>query len=195
MANYEATRYDFDGANITGVEGVNTGLIVPWSDSTVPSGFLECNGQSVSRTTYAALFAVVGTTYGSGNGSTTFDLPDLQDNVAMGKSPTKSLASTGGANTVVATANVSVAAANHTLTAPEIPSHNHFPGMSLVFGSNYVQAVLNASQPDATVQAQPVQFGSTGGDGAHSHNGGGTFTGNANSVLQPYLTVKYIIKT
>jgi len=195
MANYEATKYDFDGANLTGIQGVNTGLIVPWSDSTVPSGFLECDGSAVSRTTYSDLFAVVGTTYGSGNGSTTFDLPDLQDNVAMGKSPTKALASTGGANTVTATANVSVAAANHTLTSPEIPSHNHFPGMSLVFGNNYVQAVLNATTPGANTQANPSQFGSTGGDGAHDHSGGGTFIGNANSVLQPYLTVKYIIKT
>ena len=39
MANYEATRYDYSGANLTGIEGVNTGIIVPWSDSSIPSGF------------------------------------------------------------------------------------------------------------------------------------------------------------
>ena len=44
MANYEATRYDFDGANLTGIEGIPTGTIVPWSDSSIPSGFLECDG-------------------------------------------------------------------------------------------------------------------------------------------------------
>jgi len=84
MANYEATRYDFDGANLTGIEGIPTATIVPWSDSSVPTGFLECDGSAVSRTTYAALFAIIGTTYGSGDGSTTFTLPDLQDNVPVG---------------------------------------------------------------------------------------------------------------
>ena len=125
MANYEATKYDFTGANLTNVDLVNTGLIIPWSDSSIPSGFLECNGQAVSRTTYSALFAVIGTTYGSGNGSTTFNLPDLQDDNAMGKSPTKALASTGGADTVTATGNLSVTVGNTSLSTPTIASHSH----------------------------------------------------------------------
>ena len=44
MANYEATRYDFDGANLTGIEGVNTGIVVPWGSAAIPSGFLLCDG-------------------------------------------------------------------------------------------------------------------------------------------------------
>ena len=75
MANYEATKYNFSGADLTGIEGIPTATIVPWSDSSVPSGFLECDGSAVSRSTYSALFAIVGTTYGAGNGSTTFTLP------------------------------------------------------------------------------------------------------------------------
>ena len=86
MSNYEATKYDFDGANLTGIEGIPTGCIIPWSDTSIPSGFLECNGQAVSRTTYATLFAIVATTYGAGNGSTTYNVPDLKDNVALGRS-------------------------------------------------------------------------------------------------------------
>ena len=78
MANYEATKYDFTGANLTNIDLVNTGLIIPWSDGSVPSGFLECNGAAVSRSTYAALFAVIATTWGSGNGSSTFNVPDLR---------------------------------------------------------------------------------------------------------------------
>jgi microcystin-dependent protein len=73
MANYEATRYDFDGANLTDIQGVNTGIIIPWTTASVPSGFLECTGVAVSRSTYSDLFAVVGTTYGVGDGSTTFE--------------------------------------------------------------------------------------------------------------------------
>ena len=45
MSNYEATRYDFSGANLTGIEGIPTATIVPWSSSSVPTGFLECDGQ------------------------------------------------------------------------------------------------------------------------------------------------------
>ena len=57
-----------------------TGTILPFAGSTIPTGFLACNGAAVSRTTYAALFAVIGTTYGVGNGSTTFNLPKADDN-------------------------------------------------------------------------------------------------------------------
>ena len=135
MAKYESTKYDFSGANLSGIEGVNTGLIVPWSSSSTPSGFLDCDGAAVSRTTYALLFSVIGTTYGVGDGSTTFNVPDLTDRTVVGKSGTKALASTGGANTV------------------------------------------------------------TGGGGAHSHPIAATFSGDSVSVLQPYVTTKYIIKT
>jgi microcystin-dependent protein len=79
MANYEATRYDFDGANLTGIEGIPTGTITPWSQATPPTGFLECDGTAVSRSTYAALFAIISDTYGAGDGSTTFNLPNLTD--------------------------------------------------------------------------------------------------------------------
>ena len=164
MANYEATKYDFDGANLLNIQGVNTGLIVPWSDTSVPSGFLACDGTAVSRTTYADLFAVVGTTYGSGNGSTTFNVPDLQDNVAVGRSPTKSLASTGGANTVAASGNLaSLAIGNHTLTSGELPPHTH-PG-TYVGSSAQPDNGQNQGQDTQAAHAPtgPVQLSNSGG--------------------------------
>ena len=85
MANYEATKYNFSGADLTGIEGIPTATIVPWSASSIPTGFLECNGAAVSRSTYSALFAIVGTTYGAGDGSSTFLLPDLHEKVAISK--------------------------------------------------------------------------------------------------------------
>src|SRR5210317_1859022 len=124
MANYEATKYDFDGANLTGIEGIPTATIVPWSDSSIPSGFLECNGQAVSQSTYADLFAIIGTTYGDPGGGN-FNVPDLQDNVPVGKSNNKALASTGGANTVTSTGNVAGSTANATLSTPQLASHGH----------------------------------------------------------------------
>jgi microcystin-dependent protein len=192
MANYEATKYDFSGASLTGIEGVNTGLIVPWGNNSTPSGFLDCDGTAVSRSTYANLFAVVGTTYGAGDGSTTFNVPDLADKVVVGRSPTKALASSGGANAVTNTGNVTGTAGNTTLSTPIIASHSH-PSGNLMAGG--------ASSPTGAVEDRgyagggTTSSGSTGGGGAHDHTVAGNFAGNSDSVLQPYATVKYIIKT
>ena len=188
MSNYEATKYDFDGANLTGIEGIPTATIVPWSSASVPTGFLECNGAAVSRSTYAALFAIVGTTYGAGDGASTFNLPDLQDNVAMGKSGTKALASTGGANTVQSTGNVGGSTANATLSTAQLASHSHPGGVS--------NAGATSPNPNpATAKVNVTNTGNTGSGTGHSHNMSATFTGDSTSVVQPYLTIIYIIKT
>ncbi len=187
MSNYEATKYDFSGANLTGIEGIPTGTIVPWSNDSVPSGFLECAGAAVSRSTYAALFAVVGTNYGVGDGASTFNLPNLADNVAVSKSNNKAMYSTGGANTVAASGNVSGNAAAHTLSTPEMPGHSHPNAGNRTNSSN--------THPNFNVGFSPGSTGSAGGGGSHSHNVSANFTGDATSVLQPYLTVMYVIKT
>ena len=62
----------------------DTGEIKPFAGATVPKGYLLCFGQAISRTAYAGLFAVLGTTYGAGDGSTTFNLPDLRSVVVGG---------------------------------------------------------------------------------------------------------------
>jgi microcystin-dependent protein len=178
--------------------GIPTATIVPWTDSSVPSGFLECDGSAVSRTTYAALFAVVGTTYGVGDGSTTFNVPDLQDNVPVGKSNNKSLASTGGANTVTSTGNVAGSTANATLSTAQLASHDH--GMPAEGGpapnnsfNEYVLGAPNPGQGNDTPNAVPVN--STGSGTGHAHNMSANFAGDATSVIQPYLALIYIIKT
>ena len=111
MANYEATKYDFDGANLTGIEGTATGTILPWSASSLPTGFLECAGAAVSRSTYSDLFGVIGTTYGTGDGSSTFNLPDLQGRTAIGSGSgsglsSRSLGATGGFETAQSGSNL-----------------------------------------------------------------------------------------
>ena len=198
MANYEATRYDFSGANLTGIEGIPTATIVPWTSASIPTGFLECNGALVSRSTYSALFAIIGTTYGAGDGSSTFKLPDLQDNVAVSKSPNKALASTGGANTVTSTGNVGGSTANHSITTAELASHNHPISVS---GGGPTQPAALQTAPQNSPGRYGVSgnasgnAGNTGSGSGHSHNMSANFTGDATSVLQPYLTVIYIIKT
>jgi microcystin-dependent protein len=80
--------------------------MIEWPAETVPTGFLECNGAAVSRTTYAALFAIVGVVHGQGDGSTTFNLPDMRGYFARGwdhgagndpNAATRTAAGTGGA--------------------------------------------------------------------------------------------------
>ena len=185
MANYEATRYDYSGANLTAIQGVSTGLVIPWGSSSIPSGFLECNGASISTSTYAALFAVIGYTYGGSGAS--FNLPDLTDRTIVNKSNTKSLAQTGGANTVTGTGNIGGNLANTTLTTAQLPSHTHqsrnFNGSSSNYGGDMSRNTGSGTSPSA------------GGGGAHSHSLSATFTGDSTSVLQPYLVLIYIIKT
>ena len=190
MSNYEATKYDFSGANLTGIEGIPTATIVPWSTSSVPTGFLECDGAAVSRTTYSALFSAVGTTYGAGDGSSTFNVPNLTDKIAMGKSGTKALASTGGAETVASGGTIGGSTANSTLSVAQLAQHQHDVLLGNTAGTQGFPHKNTGSGPTTS-----QTYYSTGQNGAHSHNMSATFTGNATSVLQPYLTVIYVIKT
>jgi microcystin-dependent protein len=184
MANYEATRYDFTGANLTGIEGIPTATIVPWTTASVPTGFLECNGQAVSQATYSALYAIIGTTYGNPGGGN-FNVPDLTDRTVVNKSNTKNLAQTGGANTVTPTGNISGSTGSTTLSTSQIPSHSHS-------GGNMGAATLTCF-PNATASGGTT--GSTGGGSSHDHTLSANFVGSSNSVLQPYLVLIYIIKT
>lgn len=88
------------------------GLIYMFGGSVAPSGFLICDGSAISRSTYADLFSAIGTTYGSGDGSTTFNLPDMSGRVPIGVSLDIALGDIGGEET-------------HTLLTNELPSHSH----------------------------------------------------------------------
>ena len=184
MANYEATKYDFSGANVTGIQGVSTGTVVPWGSASIPSGYLECNGQAVSQTTYADLYAVIGTTYGDPGGGN-FNVPDLTDKIIVNKSNNKSLASTGGAENVAICGTIGGSTGCHTLTTCEIPSHTH----------NTITGAPATPSPGGNPRAATALSGNTGGGSAHSHSMSANFVGSATSVLQPYITLVYIIKT
>ena len=197
MANYEATRYDFDGAFLTGIEGVNTGIVVPWGSASIPSGFLLCDGQAVSQATYAALFAIIGTTYGNPGGGN-FNVPDLRDRTICGVSAgnSKTLAQTVGANTVTPTGNVAGSTANATLSTAQLASHTH--GNSTPGPINPTMATLPRIEPVENNNQRLTQnnlIANTGQGQGHQHNMSANFAGDANSVLQPTLVLNYIIKT
>ena len=191
MANYEATRYDYSGGSLTGIEGIPTATIIPWSSASAPAGFLECNGAAVSRSTYAALFAVIGTNYGGGDGSSTFNVPDIQDKCCVSKSNNKALASTGGSETVTSTGNVGGSTANASFSTAQLASHSHGKAVTQGPGRHEIQP----HPADAAAVLNGTATGNTGSGSGHSHNMSANFSGDTTSVVQPYLTVLYIIKT
>ena len=188
MANYEATRYDFDGANLTGIEGVNTGIVVPWGSAAIPSGFLLCDGTSYATASYTALFAVIAYTYG-GSGAN-FNVPDLRDRTVVGVSSanSKTLAQSIGANTVTPTGNIAGSTGSTTLTTAQIASHSHT-------AANTKNQAAGNQPAQSPAYAQSMNSGSTGGGQSHDHTLSANFAGSANSVLQPGLVLNYIIKT
>lgn len=113
MISVKATGSDL---HVNGLNVVPAGSIICYSGENVPQGWLFCNGQAISRTSYHKLFNTIGTIYGTGNGTTTFNLPNLQNRFPMGKG-TSSLGVTGGSDTV-------------TLTSDKIPSHSHTASLS-----------------------------------------------------------------
>jgi len=149
---------------------VPTGAIMPFAGASAPTDWLLCDGAAVSRATYADLYALISTTYGVGDGSTTFNLPNLKGRVPVGKNASDTefdvLGETGGEKA-------------HTLVAAEMPARTHpqngmgggeSQGNSAPGFGNY--ANLNPS----------AVTGSTGGDTAHNN-------------LQPYIVLQYIIKS
>lgn len=128
-----------------------TGEISMWATGSAPTGWLICDGSAISRTTYAALFAVIGTVYGAGDGSTTFNLPNLKGRVVVGRDSADAdwdtLGETRGSKT-------------HTLTISEMPVHSHTQN-----AHNHSQVAHNHSQN----AHNHVIYMSTSSAGSHSH--------------------------
>lgn len=128
-----------------GGTGMMTGMIVMYGKNAVPTGFLACDGSAVSRTTYADLFDVIGTTYGDGDGSTTFNLPDFTSRVPEGGTPGTYI----GAGLPNITGNITWTATSGTYTngcfyVATTGKHNHKGGDGYNFTTGTVN--LNASR-------------------------------------------------
>ena len=160
------------------------GAIMPYGGVDDPAYWLICDGRAVSRTAYAELFAVIGTTYGTGDGSTTFNIPDLRGNVAIGASATYDLGDTGGET-------------EHTLITAEMPEHMH---ERVVFVNNSGWTVGDNSGIGNT-QVDPYTRRFTGGYDSVSSTAAShwctslTGGGQSHNNMQPYLVTNYIIKT
>lgn len=152
---------------------VYPGAIQLFGGTSAPTAFwLPCDGSAVSRTTYAALFAVIGTTYGAGDGSTTFNLPDFRGRLPLG----------AGAGTGLSTrvAGGTVGSETHTLTITEMPPHNHPITARLATGG-----LGSYSSVGTGFQASQGVAANLG-----SQNTGG---GAAFNIMNPSLVVNYYI--
>jgi microcystin-dependent protein len=145
-------------------EIIPVGTVFAYAGSAVPTGWLDCDGSAVSRTTYADLFAAIGTAYGVGDGSTTFNLPDFRSRSILGAGApggsltTRARGDTGGAET-------------HTLDIGETPVHDHGPDPGAIeFIGNAGPGVDFAPGTGFTdTKFNFTKTASTGGGGAHNN--------------------------
>jgi microcystin-dependent protein len=166
---------------------VPAGCVMPFAGATPPNGWLLCYGQAVSRTGYSDLFAAIGTTYGAGDGSTTFNLPDLRGRVAAGKDDMGGSAAgrmtNGGSGIGGATLGAAGGAETHTLTAGQMPSHTHANAAGLgilMYGNTGVGVATVAAGADIPIYTAGLT--SVGSGSAHNNT-------------QPTIVLNHIIST
>ena len=188
--------------------GPPTGTVELYAGATAPTGYLLCNGAAVSRTTYAALFEILGTTYGAGDGTTTFNLPDLRGRAPIGVGTgtgltARALAATGGAETVTLD-TTQIPGHTHTGTTASSGAHTHTHnapggqgnlGLAIADGTNTSDSTdPSAGELNVWTTPRALVIDSAG---AHTH----TFTsdstggGQAHANMQPFLALNFIVKT
>lgn len=152
------------------------GTVIPFAGNTVPSDWMVCDGSTLSRTEYALLFAAIGTSFGEGDGETTFNIPDLRGKAPVGldleDTDFDTIGETGGEK-------------EHTLTINELPSHSH----RQLYASNPTSGSWgrDISGVNYHVISSPVSFY----NGIFSDETGGN---QSHNIMQPYVVVNYIIK-
>ena len=191
------------GVDVGAIAASPVGTVIDYAGGTAPGGWLLCYGQAVSRTTYALLFTAIGTTWGVGDGVTTFNVPDLRGRGTYGKDDMGGSAANRITNTVSGVVGTTLGATGgnegHTLITAEIPSHTHT-------GTTGTESATHTHTQIASVSVGtyssgggngPLGSGSqTGTESAthtHSFTSDATGGGGAHTVLNPAAIMNKII--
>jgi microcystin-dependent protein len=179
-------------AQINALQQVPSGSMLDFAGTVAPTGWLLCDGSAVSRTTYARLFSAISTNWGVGDGSTTFNLPNMTRRVGMG-------AGGSGSGTIGNTVGNVGGEETHVLTTPEIPAHSHTATDSgHVHGE---QVSVGAGATTSIVGTVNLNTGAVNGAGITTNTGTANITvsntggGGAHNNIQPSAIVLKIIKT
>ena len=175
----------WNGSAWQGAVSAPAGAIEAYAGSTAPTGWLLSFGQAVSRTTYANLFAVISTTYGSGDGSTTFNLPDMRGRAVAGVDNMGGTAASRLTSTVLTASNTLGATGGtqtHTLTAAQsgVPAHSH--PISVANVSNFT-GIIGSTGHGGTVTYTASTDNNTAANASSAH-----------PITQPTIVLNYIIK-
>jgi microcystin-dependent protein len=194
---------------------VPTGSLIMWPSVTIPTDWKLCNGDAISRTTFATLFSLLGTTFGAGDGSTTFNLPNYKNRMPYG-ADTVAVGATGGS------ANAVVVSHNHTgTTGVDSPDHTHnfsattsgqsvqhthnmtkYTGVNASGGTAYVgddsgsgPAGTIATSVNSVDHTHTLSGTTSGRSNGHFHSIATDGVSGTNANLPPYLGINFIIKT
>ena len=205
-----ATQSDLNSATSSNMP---SGAILAFAGSSAPTGFLICDGSAISRSTYASLFAIISTTYGVGDGSNTFNLPDLRERVIAGKTSSASLLTSGVSGITSTTLGNTGGVQGVTLTSGQsgLPAHNHSLTMNAhthsftspphshtvtgVTGSGLGAGVVAGG---GTVTTSSVAVTGTNSTETTTGTIGNVTASNASSAhtnVQPTIILNYCIKT
>lgn len=163
-----------------------SGLIQAHAGGSAPAGWLLCDGSAISRTAYASLFGAIGTTYGTGDGSTTFNIPDLRGRVVAGKDNMNGTA----AGRIAAGSGASGINGQTLGASGGSEGHFHWQTVGYDGGSIYIE---NAGVGSGNTRVLTIDRGAIGfGHSSSASREDGTYSA---SGVQPTLILNYMIKT
>tara|TARA_R100000988_G_scaffold47548_1_gene23338 strand:+ start:668 stop:1819 length:1152 start_codon:yes stop_codon:yes gene_type:complete len=186
------------GGTLTGVDLMPAGAILPYAGASAPSGYLLAYGQAISRSTYSDLFSAIGTTYGVGDGSSTFNVPDLRGRAIAGQddmggtSADRLTGQTGGVNGD--TLGGAGGAETHVITEAQLAAHAHLIAADAEAGQEYPTASNYIAKKGVWGSNNNYQFSGTATTptlGLTTSVGSDT----AHNNVQPTFILNYIIKT
>jgi microcystin-dependent protein len=227
LSSFLSTSFNNDGTLIQQQPGLNVigiGDVIPTAAATARDGFLLCDGSAVNRVQYKDLFQVIGATYGAGDGSTTFNVPDLRGRFPLGKAGTgtgATLGSTGGAidhthtgpshvHGLTAASTASAGAHDHGAATGNESAHTH----SLTIDSGLIvlrggtPGIYDVTTPGGNAHSHLVTGNTDAGsahshsissDGAHTHTVSGSTdaagAGSTGTANPPFIAINYLIFT